>query len=189
MNTNPKEVLEMRNKVTHWFLLDCGNLWHRDLRLFLFFPRFGSRTCRTSKQPGPSPRFCVPALWWNVALTRSVCHLDMQTLRCHGRPCVVGCLGNLTSTRPSCWDPERRGDFVTVTLFFYHRDWQSGRWVVCVRGKLALFSKPATSDHLHILTLNLSFFFCMCVCIFPFFSSWKSRISCALPRAGCAKSF
>lgn len=29
---------------------------------------------------------------------------------------------------------------------------------MCVGGKLALFSKPATSDRVHILTLNLPLF-------------------------------
>lgn len=57
---------------------------------------------------------------------------------------------------------------------------------MCVRGKLALFSKPATSDRVHILTLNLPFVFLAFVFFFSFFSR---GILFALQLAGCAKSF
>lgn len=91
MNTNPKEVLEMRNKVSNvspcffsrhsrnqMFVLMCV-VFFFILLLLLLFLRSESRTCRTKRQQDPSPRFCAPAVWWNAPTTRSVC--DANTKR------------------------------------------------------------------------------------------------------------
>lgn len=77
MNTNPKEVLEMRNKVSHSFpshQRQPGETRRLSfLKCLVFFRRrSGSRTCRTLRRRAPSPRFCVPAPW-SAPSTRSVC--------------------------------------------------------------------------------------------------------------------
>lgn len=89
---------------------------------FFFPPKIREQNLQDVKTAGPQSQvLCagtvVERSFNQVSL--SPCH---EKASCHCCLCVVGCLGNLTTTCPSCCDPERRGDFLTVALFFYRRD-------------------------------------------------------------------